>query len=126
MLLLVQSTMGLVDKLKKNFYWFPSILMAISAILKFAEVPQVVEFFTSLGLQDMLIYLGVVELSCVVIFLFPHTMLVGFILVCCYWGGAMGANLIGSNINYFPIAMLLLFGVSFYLRKASLFLNYDD
>ena len=115
--------MDTLNRIKNNFYWLPTILMTISALLKFTAIPQVTSMYAILGLGDNLFYLSIIELSCVIILLFPRTMLVGFILQCCYWSGAIGAALIGHISNVLPMIMLLLFSISFYFKKSDLFTN---
>lgn len=113
--------MTLTDKIKKNFYWFPSLLMIASAILKIFYVSPVTDLFEKLDIQDKLVYLGVIELASVIFFLFRPTMLIGFFLICTFWGGVFIASLTTHVTDYFPISILFAFGLALCWRDPSLF-----
>ena len=121
--LLTKAQMSLPDKIKKNFYWLPSLLMIGSAFLKFIHISPANNLFETLGLQDKMIYLGVIELVSVIFFLFRPTMLIGFFLTCAFWGGVIGACIMAHVANYLPICILLVFGLSLYWRDSSLFIH---
>lgn len=113
--------MTLTDKIKKNFYWFPSLLMIASAILKIIHVSPATDLFEKLDIQDKLVYLGVIELASVIFFLFRPTTLIGFFLICAFWGGVISASLTAHVADYFPISILFVFGLALYWRDPSLF-----
>jgi len=117
------AQMSLINKIKKNFYWLPSLLMMGSAILKFIHISPANNLFETLGLQDKLIYLGVIELVSAIFFLFRPTMLIGFFLTYAFWGGVISACIIAHTANYIPICILLVFGLSLYWREPSLFIH---
>jgi hypothetical protein len=95
-----------------------SLLFAMSAVMKLKGGAQVIEGMAHLGLPASLIVpLGVLEISCVVIYLIPATSIVGAILLTGYIGGAILAHLrIGE-----PIIMQIVLGVcvwfGLYLRE---------
>jgi len=115
--------MSLQDRIKKNFYWLPSILMIGSAILKFVPILPVNILFEKLDIQDKLVYLGVIELISVIFFLFKPTMLFGFFFVCAFWGGVISASITAHVTSYLPIGILFVFGLSLYWRDPSLFIH---
>jgi hypothetical protein len=117
-----EAQMTFADKIKKNFYWVPSSLMIASAILKFVHIPPANSLYVALHVQDKLVYLGVIELVSAIFFLFRPTMLVGFFLICAFWGGVISAGITAQVANYFPIGILLVFGLSLYWRDPSLFI----
>ena len=99
----------------------PSPLFLFSAVMKFIKPPAVVEGMKHQGFSDHLaLGLGIVELSCVLIYLIPRTSVLGAILLTGYIGGAMATHLrIGE-----PIFMHIVIGVviwlGIYLRDARL------
>ena len=99
----------------------PSLMMIASAIAKLAQAAPVVETLSKLHLGDKVLAIGVLELVCVVIYLIPRTMNIGFFLICSYWGGAIAADLTGGYINPTPVVILILFWVATWFRKPQLF-----
>ena len=62
----------------------------MSCFMKFKGGPEFAEGATHLGLPDsMRLQLGVLELTCLVIYLIPQTAVVGAILLTGYMGGAI-------------------------------------
>lgn len=85
-----------------------SLLFVWSAGMKLMALPSVIEGMGKLGLPaSLMMPLGVLELSCVVVYLIPETAVVGAILFTGYLGGAILTHLrIGE-----PVYMQVLFGV---------------
>ena len=110
--------MILIDKLKSKFFWIPSVLMVIDIILMFFHI-SLWNDLSVFGLQDKAVWLGIIGLCCLVIFLLPHTLIPGFFLLCCYWGGAIVTGLIYHSFNLFPVCMLGLFAIAAYWRDCS-------
>src|SRR5262245_19667925 len=72
----------------------PSLLLTISAVMKFAKVQQVVQGFDHLQLpQHLMVAIGALELGCTVIYLIPRTSVLGAILMTGYLGGAILTHL---------------------------------
>jgi len=115
--------MNLTEKIKTHFYLLPSLFMIGSALLKFFNITSVNALYNALNLQDRLIYLGVIELISVIFYLFRPTMLIGFFLICAFWGGVISISIASHIPDYLPIAILFLFGLSLYWREPSLFIH---
>jgi hypothetical protein len=100
----------------------PALLMAFSAILKFAGAAQVVEGLTKVGFLPHfpLPALALLETACVMLLLIPKTWRIGFFLVCGYLGGATAVEIISSQPPTAPILLTLIW-VGAYLRDKSLF-----
>lgn len=103
----------------------PSAMMVLSAIAKFAKPKAVVEGFQKLGLPlEFATGLGVVELSCVVLYLIPRTCFLGAILVTGYLGGAIATHLRAGDPffpNQFgPLMFGILVWLALYLREPRL------
>src|SRR3954468_24810389 len=95
-----------------------ALLMIYSAILKLTHNPQAVQGFTAFGLgTGALTVIGIVELTCVVLYLVPPTAALGAVLIAAYLGGAVMAHLVG----HIPLPMPILVGVvawlGLYLRE---------
>lgn len=92
------------------------IPFAISGTLKAISVPMAVEGLTRLGIpQGGIVPLGIVELSCLVIYLVPRTVVVGTLLLTGYLGGAVLANIIGKTdfIHALVVGLLVWAGAWF-------------
>jgi DoxX-like protein len=85
-----------------------SLLFVWSAGMKLMALPSVIEGMGHLGLPaSLMMPLGVIELSCVVVYLIPETAVIGAILFTGYLGGAIVTHLrLGE-----PVYMQVLFGV---------------
>lgn len=67
-----------------------ALLLTMSAVMKLVGGQAVMEGFTHMGLPDSLrVPLGLLEFSCVVIYLLPASSITGAILLTGYVGGAI-------------------------------------
>jgi len=86
----------------------PVLLLLMSGVMKLVKPGFVVEGFQHLGLPEHLaIPLGILELTCTLVYLIPRTSVLGAILLTGYLGGAILTHLrIGE-----PVFSQVLFGV---------------
>lgn len=92
-----------------------------SALSKLAHVPKVVEELTRAGIPaGAIVPIGILELSCVALYLFPRTSIFGTFLLTGYMGGAIVTHIIGRQSFLAPLIVGLLMFVSAYLRHAEL------
>jgi hypothetical protein len=89
-----------------------SLLFAWSASMKLMAHPSVFEGMNHMGLPvSLMLPLGILELSCVVMYLIPMTSVLGAVLFTGYVGGAILTHLrIGE-----PVYMQILFGILVWL-----------
>jgi hypothetical protein len=67
----------------------PSLLIAFAGVMKVAKVPGVVEGSAKSGYAASLVLpIGIIELSCLIVYLIPRTSVLGAILVSAFLGGA--------------------------------------
>ena len=111
-----------LDKIKSKFFWIPSALTVVDVILKFFHISLWVDL-SRLVMQEKIVWLGIIELCCLVAFLLPRTLTLGFFLLSCYWGGIIAANLKNLSLGLFPICMLTLFAIAAYWLDSSVFLK---
>ena len=109
-----------LDKIKNKFFWIPTALMGFDIVLKFFHISLWLDLPASC-IQDAIIWLGIIELCCLVIFLIPRTLIIGFFLLSCYWGGIIAVNLKNLSFGLFPICMLILFTIAAYWLDSSIF-----
>lgn len=64
--------------------------LVMSAVMKFKGDPKVTEGMAHLGLPESMIFpLGVLELTCTLLYLIPQTSVLGAVLLAGYMGGAI-------------------------------------
>lgn len=86
-----------------------SLFMVVASVLpKLAGMPVAQETMAALGWPDApLILIGLLELGCTALFLFPRTGLLGAVLMMAVLGGAIATQLRAGA----PLALHTLFGV---------------
>ena len=96
----------------------PALLVLFGSILKLMKTPSVHEGFARVGLPDRLIVpVGVIELVCVLVYVFPRTAVLGAILMTGLLGGAALTSLRAGDPTYpMPIILGMLAWGGLYLR----------
>jgi uncharacterized membrane protein YphA (DoxX/SURF4 family) len=101
--------------------WLMSLVFLMSGVMKLVGGPQVQEGFTHLGLPESLrIPLGILEISCAVIYLIPATAVLGAILLAGFIGGAICTHLRVGDPFFAQIAIGLLVWLGIYLQEGRL------
>jgi hypothetical protein len=102
--------------------WLPALLLALSATAKFAGAAVIVNNLTKAGIIPYfpLPALGLLELSCVVLYLIPATWRIGFFLLCGYLGGA-GAIEISQHLPPTAFILLILVWIGVFVKDKSIF-----
>ena len=92
-----------------------------SGISKLAHVHRVVGQLTHDGLPEAAILpLGILELTCLALYLFPRTSILGTFLLTGYIGGAIVTHIIGRGSFVPPLVVGTCMFASAYLRYAEL------
>ena len=95
-----------------------SLLFLFSAFIKFKGGPDMDQAMTHLGLPaPMLLPLGILELTCTVIYLIPATSVLGAILLAGYVGGTIVTCWRVGDPFYLNIALGILIWLGIYLRE---------
>jgi len=105
--------------------WALSILAALlflfSAFMKFKGGPDMDQAMTHLGLPNsMVLPLGILELTCVVIYLIPPTSVLGAIRLAGYVGGTIVTCWRVGDPFYINIVLGLVVWLGIYLREPRL------
>ena len=99
----------------------PSLLFLFSVGGKFFGGKALEESFAHLGVpQNLAVPLGVLELSCVVLFLIPRTAVLGAILLAGYMGGAILTHLRIGEPVFMQVAIGVVVWLGIYLREPRL------
>ena len=101
----------------------PSAMIAMSAVMKLAGAEQMVQGLTKAGLGPYVQLLGVIELVSLGLFLFPKTYKVGFLLLCCYLGGALSIELAGGQPPTAAVFLAVIW-ISVFLRNRIMFVHH--
>jgi hypothetical protein len=112
----------------KKFVWagrvvsaLPALMLIFSGVLKLAKPTQVVEEFTRLGYsENVILGIGILELACVAVYVFPRTAVLGAILITGYLGGAVATHLRVADPYIPPILVGVFVWGGLYLRDARL------
>ncbi len=99
--------------------------LSFDGVMHLTTIAPVVQAFAQLGLPLQLgITLGILELACVAIYVYPRTSVLGAILLTGYLGGAVAMHLrIGSSLfgeTLFPVYVGVLVWGGLYLREPRL------
>ena len=107
--------------------WALSLLLAaflcgLSARGKFIDWPNKAEFMALFGYSDQVMrWIGVVEIVVTILFLVPQTAFIGAILLTAYLGGATATHVRIEDPFYMPIVIGVLVWVALGLRKPEVF-----
>jgi hypothetical protein len=98
----------------------PVLLVLLSSAMKLMKMAPVVEGFDKAGLSERLILpVGVIELTCVVVYLIPRTAVLGAILMTGLLGGATITTLRIADPTYpLPVILGMLAWGGLYMRDA--------
>ena len=92
--------------------FLPVPLLLLSAYMKLSKSPMAVDGFAKGGYPPQsLLWIGVVELACTVLYLAPQTAVLGAILLTGYLGGAVKTHVRAGE----PFIIPVLFGVLVWL-----------
>jgi len=103
----------------------PVLFLIFDGVIHIMKIAPVVKGFTDLGWSpSVAVPLGIIELSCLVLYLIPRTSVLGAILLTGYLGGAVATNLrvaapLFSN-TLFPIYVGVFLWGGLYLRDNAL------
>ena len=96
-------------------------ISALSGVFKLTGGEEVATKLGQMGVADYAIVFGLMEISFAALFAFPKTMKIGFILLSCYFAGAMATELSrGSSLN--ALTPIVLVWIAAFLRDSSIFL----
>ncbi|KFF06670.1 DoxX family protein [Flavobacterium reichenbachii] len=99
------------------------LMVVLSGLMKAIHLPWSVEGLVKFNLPNSATVLGLMEMTFAILFIFPKTMRIGFILLSCYFAGAMATELSHDGSMFNPGIALVLIWITAYLRDKSLFLG---
>ena len=115
------------SKLHNGIGWalagIAGLLILTSGIMKLAGAAPIVEGMTRLGVGPYISLLGTMEIVFTALFLFPKTSKIGFLLITCYFAGALATDLSHGNAIITPVLILVLVWVATFLKKPEIFID---
>lgn len=98
-----------------------SLMPVLSGIMKLTKSQQVMDTLAKVGVADYVVPLALMEIGFTALFVYPKTMKIGFVLLSCYFAGALATEL--SHGTPFNAALpLALIWIAAFLRDRSVFL----
>ncbi|QDV72717.1 DoxX family protein [Botrimarina mediterranea] len=107
--------------------WVLSVLLTVflcglSASGKFMDFPNKAEIMGKFGYpDDVMKWIGMVEIAVTILFLIPQTAFIGAILLTAYLGGATATHVRIEDPFYMPIIMGVVVWIALGLRKPDVF-----
>ena len=88
-----------------------ALFLLFDAIAKLLRLAPVLQAFDQLGWsRNLAIPLGIVLLTCTLLYMIPYTSALGALLLTAYLGGAVATHLRAGQAFYFPIVFGYCFG----------------
>ncbi len=100
-----------------------TVMVILSGLMKAIQLPWSVNGLVKFNLADAAIALGLMEMTFAVLFIFPKTMRIGFILLSCYFAGAMATELSHDGSMFNPAVPLSLIWITAFLRDKYIFIG---
>ncbi|MGZ3335948.1 MAG: DoxX family protein [Isosphaeraceae bacterium] len=122
------ETQSQVAFVSKKLLWagwiasaLPVLMLIVSGVMKLVKPAPLVEGFARFGYSDSLaLGIGIVELTCTVIYLIPRTSVLGAILLTGYLGGATATHVRIGDPFFVPIVLGVLVWAGLLLREERL------
>lgn len=100
----------------------PALLVIASGVAKLSGSKQVVDSLTKVGVLEYARHLGLAEIIFAILFVYPPTNPIGFILLACYFSGAIATDLSHKRPIVAPFVILSLIFIVEILVNNNLFL----
>lgn len=95
----------------------PVVFLVMTGVMKLVNPDLFVPAFTNFGYDPSVIRpLGVVQLVCTVLYLFPRTAVLGAVLLTGYMGGAIATHLRAGDPFFVQFGLGVLLWLGLYLR----------
>ncbi|SHL68915.1 DoxX-like family protein [Chitinophaga jiangningensis] len=96
-------------------------MAALSGIMKLTASEEIVKMMSAIGVGKYVTMLGIMEIAFAALFVIPQTYKLGFILLSCYFAGALAVEL-SRAMEFHALLPLVLVWIAAFLRDSSIFL----
>lgn len=100
---------------------FTTLPITLSGIMKLSGAEEIIRGFTALGVVQYIPVLGTTEMAFAALWIPRKTMKLGFILLSCYFSGAMATELSHGMTPVVPAVLLAIIWTSAFIRDRSIF-----
>lgn len=98
------------------------LMTVLSGTMKLTGSPDVVSMLSAMGVTKLIPVLGILQLVFIGLFAYPPTLRIGFILLSCYYSGALATEVFqGTTFN--ALIPLGLIWIAAFLRDRAIFLK---
>ncbi len=98
----------------------PAAMAIMSGIMKFTAAPELVAGFEKIGIAKQMPLLGTMEIVFSILYIIPRTMRLGFILLSCYFAGALAVEM-ANNMPFNALTPIVLVWIGTFVRDRSVF-----
>lgn len=102
------------------------LALAASAGLKLSGTETMVAAFEKWDLGEMRNVIGVLEIACAALYVFPKTSSLGVLMLSSYFGGAIVAHMGHGEPYVVPVVFLVLVWIAQYLRRPETLASFLD
>ncbi|MEI9943524.1 MAG: DoxX family protein [Chitinophagaceae bacterium] len=92
----------------------------LSGIFKLSGNKKLAETMATIGVAQYMPLLGIAEIVFALLFLYPPTRSIGFILLICYFSGALATDLSHKRAVTAPLVFLILLFTTAYINNPGL------
>lgn len=96
-------------------------MIILSGIMKLVKNQKITEALTAAGAEKYISLFGIAEILFALLFIYPSTRNAGFILLICYFSGALAADLTHKKPVIAPLVFLILLFVTQYMYNPAIF-----
>jgi hypothetical protein len=101
----------------------PSALVLLSGFMKLTGAKQIIDKLALVGMADYIYALGAMEIVFTILFIIPKTMKIGFILLSCYFAGAIATDLSHNESVANAMLPIILVWISVFIRDRGVFVE---
>jgi hypothetical protein len=102
----------------------PAAMVILSGIMKLAGAKAVVEKLSAMGVAPYIPLFGILEIVFATLFIIPKTMRLGFVLLSCYFAGAIATDLSHGGSIANALIPLSLVWIGMFVRDKSAFMPF--
>jgi DoxX-like family len=99
-----------------------SLMVTMSGIMKLSQSEEVMQALGKIGITNYVVLLGVMEVVFTALFIYSKTMRLGFILLCCYFAGAIATDLSHGTPIINATMIMVFIWIAAFLREPFIFL----
>ena len=99
----------------------PALMIILSGVLKIAGSDKIVESLNKVGVGKFKLALGIAEIIFTLLFIYPPTRNLGFVLLVCYFSGALATDLSHKTPVFAPVMILTILFVAQYVNVPAFF-----